>query len=247
MNGVKEMALAPIDVEPAAEVTMFERLAKDATVPVEKLEKLIELQERIMRHQAKAAFDTAFSEMQSELPIIDERGQIVVGGAVRSKYARHEDIQSAIKSILAKYGFSINHHNKRVGDGLLITGVLRHRGGHSEEDEFECPPDTSGSKNDIQALGSTREYGRRYTTIALLNIVTKGVDNDGQGKPPEAPQAPDGFVKWWEGMSDLVPEGLARYHEAWKIAPVAFKEYVTANHRAEHEARKMKAGKVGRS
>ena len=54
-------------------VQMFERLACDPNVDVAKLEKLIEMQERIMRHQAKAAFDAAFAEMQGEIPIITER------------------------------------------------------------------------------------------------------------------------------------------------------------------------------
>lgn len=241
----RERALArntQADLEAANPVAMFERLARDPSVDVEKLERLIAMQERIMRHTAKAAFDAAFSEMQNELPIIDERGQIVVNGVVRSKYARHEDIQEAVKPILARHGFSINHHNKRSENGkLLVIGVLRHRCGHSEDDEFECAPDASGGKNDIQALGSTREYGRRYTTISLLNIVTRGVDNDGASKPKDEPKAPDGFQVWWDGMADVVPEGVARYRAAWKASPQMFCDFVFANLRDVHEARKAKA------
>ena len=40
------------------------------------------------------------------------------------------------------------------------------------------PLDTSGSKNGVQAVGSTVSYGKRYAICALLNIST-GDDTDG--------------------------------------------------------------------
>jgi hypothetical protein len=39
--------------------------------------------------------------------------------------------------------------------------------------------DSSGGKNNIQGMGSSFSYGKRYTTTALLNIVTEGEDDDG--------------------------------------------------------------------
>jgi hypothetical protein len=41
------------------------------------------------------------------------------------------------------------------------------------------PSDTSGSKNAVQAIGSTVTYGKLYTFCALLNIAT-GEDDDAQ-------------------------------------------------------------------
>jgi hypothetical protein len=40
------------------------------------------------------------------------------------------------------------------------------------------PADTSGSKNSIQAIGSTISYAKRYTVTMLLNIVTVGQDDN---------------------------------------------------------------------
>jgi hypothetical protein len=209
-------------------VSMFERLARDPNVDVEKIERLIGMQERIMAHKARAAFNAAFAQMQGELPIIDEKGQILVNGQLRSRFGKHEDIQEAVKPILAKFGFAINHKNRRLENGRhLIIGVLRHREGHSEEDEFECPPDASGGKNDVQAIGSTREYGRRYTTISLLNIVTKGVDDDGKGssKPP----APEGYEQWLLDLEAVADEGTPKLTIAWNKSAAHFKNYITRN------------------
>ena len=184
LDEVPPVALVSVsDPRPAETglITVIERLAALPDVPMDKLRELIEMQERIIRQRAKAEFDAAFAAMQGELPTITERGEIKVDGKLRSRYARFEDIMPIVRPIMARHGFGIRHRNERKDDGgLRIIGILSHRGGHSEEDVFECPPDVSGGKSPIQAIGSTRSYGMRYTAVSLLNIVTAGVDTDGQ-------------------------------------------------------------------
>lgn len=244
-------SLTPATVPPADGVTsMFERLARDPNVGVDAMERLIAMQERIMAINRKAEFDAAFSLMQGELPIIDEKGQIVVDGVVRSRFGRHEDIQAAIKPILAKHGFSIRHKDKRLENGkLLIIGVLGHRSGHSEEDEFECPPDTSGKKNDLQALGSSREYGRRYTTISLLNIVTKGVDDDGRkgGGGDVAADPPNGFEAWWDDLVAASDNGIKALDTAFGASRAEFKNYAIKWRKERWMELKKKAQRVAAS
>lgn len=243
-----ERELVTVD-PPADSVSMFERLARDPSVGVEQLERLIAMQERINAHNAKSAFDAAFSLMQGELPIIGERGEIIVEGVVRSRFGRHEDIQEAVKPILAKYGFSIRHRNKRMENGkLLIVGVLSHRDGHSEEDEFECPPDNSGKKNEIQALGSTREYGRRYTTISLLNIVTKGVDDDGKkGGAVSPPEAPAGYDAWWADMQATADNGIRALKLAFNASKGEYRLHLTKTNPPGWESLKKKAEQAAAS
>jgi hypothetical protein len=51
---------------------------------------------------------------------------------------------------------------------------------------MSAPPDTSGSKNPIQAIGSTQSYLERYTALALLGIATKDMpDADDPPVPDE--------------------------------------------------------------
>jgi len=217
--------------EGLAIAAVIERLAANKDVDVQKIEKIIEFQERIMRHQAKAAFDAAFADMQGELPVIDEKGAILVDGKVRSKYSKYEDIQAAIRPVLQKHGFAVRHRNETMPDGRLrIVGILSHRAGHSEPDEFICPPDKSGGKADIQAIGSTRSYGMRYTTIALLNIETRGLDDDGRkaGRAPAEDVAPPkGYDIWLGDMEVTADEGSARLQAVWDASPVAFRKHLT--------------------
>jgi len=46
------------------------------------------------------------------------------------------------------------------------------------------PLDNSGSKNAVQAVGSSVSYGKRYVMAALLNITTRGEDDDGNAAAP---------------------------------------------------------------
>src|SRR5207237_3848618 len=113
---------------------MFERLALDPNVNVEKLERLLDMHERIIRQQAKAAFDGAFAKMQSDLPEISERGAILDKNKnVRSTYAKLEDIHAAIKPVLQKHGFAIRHRTEFPADKpkvIRIVGILSHEQGH---------------------------------------------------------------------------------------------------------------------
>lgn len=213
----------------SAPVTMFERLACDPNVPVEKLERLIAMQERINANNARAAFNAAFATMQSALPEISERGQLTVKGTVRSTYAKLEDIQAGIKPVLEAHGFAIRHRTEWPADkaGIIrIVGILCHEEGHSEESVFEAPMDRSDYRTDIQSMGSTVSYGRRYTTLDLLNITTRGVDDDG-GKPKVAPSEPAGYDVWRDGMSDTADEGLAALQVAFQKSKREYREYIT--------------------
>lgn len=231
-------------------VQAIERLAANADVDVTKIEKIIEFQERIMRHQAKAAFDAAFALMQGELPVIDEKGAILVEGKLRSKYAKYEDIQAAIRPILREHGFSIRHRNENLPDGKLkIIGILSHRDGHSEQDEFLCPADKSGGKADIQAIGSTRAYGMRYTTISLLNIETRGLDDDGrragqaEREPVKVEAPPPGYEDFVTDMAACADEGTPKLMAAFNKANKEYRKRLTGTD--EWERLKAKAATVG--
>lgn len=159
-------------------ITMFERLARDPNIDPAKLQQLMDLQERAMKRSAEEAFNAAFADMQGDIPVITQNGEIKVNNDVRSRFARLEDIDRIIKPILQKYGFALTH-KVAYGDKLTVTTILLHRAGHREETIFVAPPDTSGSKNGIQAIASTISYGKRQNTKAILNVAEGGEDDDG--------------------------------------------------------------------
>lgn len=159
---------------------VIDRASRDATVDVDKLERLLGMYERVTAASAKAAYISALAEVQDQLPKIQERGEIRIGTGPGQKYALWEDINEAIKPVLKQHGFALSFRTGMADGKIMVTGVLAHRDGHSEETTIYLPSDTSGSKNAVQAVGSSTSYGKRYTAIALLNITSGGEDDDGR-------------------------------------------------------------------
>lgn len=169
--------------ETGALISMIERAARDPAVDVEKMERLFKMHGEMTARAAKVAYIVALAEMQPELPVINEAGKIEVNNQVRSRYARWPDIDEAIKPILHKHGFTLSHRVAQDAQSVSITGVLAHNQGHQEETTIRLPIDTSGSKNAVQAIGSSTSYGQRYTAKLLLKITSRaGEDKDDDGR-----------------------------------------------------------------
>ena len=167
--------------ESAAMISMIERAARDPNVDVDKMMKLLEMKERVEANQAKKEYARALAQMQPRLPEITERGGIKdKSGGVQSTYAKWEDVNEAIRPILSERGFALSFRISHPEGKISVTGVLSHEEGHSEETTITLPHDSSGSKNAVQAVGSSVSYGKRYTAFALLNITTRGEDDDGK-------------------------------------------------------------------
>lgn len=159
---------------------IIERAAKNPEVDLEKMDKLLNMQERIMERQGEMDFNADLANLHSNLPTIVKSGQIIVNDEVRSTYAKFEDILEAVRPVMKRYGFAMTFKPETTDRQIKITGMLMHRSGHREEASILLPLDNSGAKNAVQAVGSTVTYGKRYVFCSLLNIAT-GDDDDGMG------------------------------------------------------------------
>lgn len=179
MNAVIEHA-PEAQSEARTIIQVIERAAMNPAVDIEKMERLLAMQERIHDRTAKAAYAAALAAMQPELPIIAERGGIKDrGGNVQSRYALWEDVVGIITPILSRHGFALSFRTGNDVNGVTVTGVLSHREGHQEQTSLTLPIDTSGSKNAVQSVGSSTSYGKRYVSGALLNLRYGETDDDG--------------------------------------------------------------------
>lgn len=169
---------APRD-EATAIIQVIERAAMNPDVDIDKMERLLQMQERVMERQAGMDYNAAMAAMQTEMPSIAERGRTNNG-----KYATLEDIVDTVRPIMQKHGLAVSFRVKTMDRGIEVTGVLMHRGGYREETTMMLPADTSGNKNAVQAFGSSVSYGKRYVLCALLNITTRGEDDDGNSAAP---------------------------------------------------------------
>lgn len=221
---LKERAVAvatsmapPVVSETAAIVTMIERAARDSAVDIDKMERLLQMQERVMDRQAKAAFDAAMSQMQDKLPVIVERGEIRIGSGKPQRYALWEDINATIKPVLTAHGFALSFRTGQMEGKITVTGILSHREGHREETTMQLPLDNSGSKNAVQAVGSSTSYGKRYTAAALLNLTSRGEDDDGNNAPGSLAFISEEQIAELETLIDDVNANKAKFLTYLKV------------------------------
>jgi hypothetical protein len=186
---VNQAAMPAVSAETSALLSMIERVCLDPSADIDKLSKMLDMQERVLNRNAEQAFAADFAAMQSELPRIARNGVITMkdkstGKVIQSTpFAKLEDINDGVRPTLQKYGFGVSFTIDQAGGLITVTAKLLHRLGHSEKTSISLPIDTSGSKNNVQGNGSTVSYGKRYAICALLNIST-GDDTDGN-LPPE--------------------------------------------------------------
>lgn len=158
----------------------------------ETLEKLLAVQREYDKDRARKAFDTAMVLLKGDLPAVivkDKEVRFKEGGAVAYKHATLASILGQIEAPLARHGFTLAWTTSDgEGNKVRVTCRLSHIAGHSTETSLSAPPDPSGSKNNVQAVGSTVTYLERYTALSLLGLTT----GDAPDVDDEAPDGPQG-------------------------------------------------------
>lgn len=141
---------------------------------IDTLERLIALQERWEKGNARKAFDAAISDAKAKIPAIVKN----VKGHT-NKYADLAAITTVVDPILSEHGLSYRFRTDQ-SDKITVTCILSHRDGHSEENSLSGAPDTGPGRNAIQAVGSTVKYLMRYTLTLSIGIATTENDDDGR-------------------------------------------------------------------
>jgi len=215
------------------------RIAVSQGADVDKLKQLMDLQERFEKNEARKAFAAAMLKFKANPPAIT-KNHAVKFGQTAYNHATLDHVCEEVTRGLSAVG--ITHAWKVTQDKDLITVrcVLTHELGHSEETQLMGLPDNSGSKNSIQAIGSTVTYLQRYTLLAACGLAAKN-DDDGQaaGKPQVEAVEVEKNLKEIEQAKDLA--GLkflfsVAYGKAQEIGDrKAMAHYITAKDRRKRE------------
>ena len=159
-------------------MAVISRAAADPTCDIEKMERLLAMHERMQAKTAEQSFNAAMAQMQCEIPTVFEAAVNLHTG---NAYATLDDISRIVKPIMQKHGFAITFKVENLDKAISVTGILMHRDGHREQTTMTLPADIGKGRNDVQAVGSSTTYGKRYVMSALLNITTGETrDDDGQ-------------------------------------------------------------------
>jgi len=148
-------------------------------VDTDQLKELMILQREWKAEQARDAFFKAMNAFRSEAINIVKTKQVAFKD-VSYKHATLAGIVEATVPALSKHGLSHRWETKQEGALITVSCIVTHELGHSAQTSLSAAPDQSGSKNSIQAIGSTVSYLQRYTFMAITGLAAKDQDNDGR-------------------------------------------------------------------
>ncbi len=236
MNGAKDMTLldqsAPLQESPAS---AFERLARDPSVDVDKLERLLQMHERMQMRFSLEQFNAAMSAAQTEMrPVATDANN----PQTRSRYASYEALDASVRPIYTRHGFglSFNTGDCPLPEHVRVLCTVSHRAGHSEPYHIDMPADGKGAKGgDVMtrthATGAAVSYGMRYLLKMIFNVAVGEGDDDGNGAAakgkPQA-EAPKGYDNWLADLQAAADEGTPVLSAAWKASKVEFRNYIRA-------------------
>jgi hypothetical protein len=165
------------------------RIAVSQGAALDRISQLMDLQERWERSEAKKAYVVAMNSFKANPPLItkNEIAEFIGknGEIVEWEYSTLDHIHDAVLSELSRHG--ISHRwivEQPKPETVRVTCILTHKLGHSEQTTLEGPVDHSGSKNAIQAIGSSAKYLERYTLMAATGLADKSPDTDGLAGSP---------------------------------------------------------------
>jgi hypothetical protein len=186
----EEIPAAP----PLNALALVDKYIANRDVDVEKFARLVELVREERDYHARLAFNAAKGRVCAGLVNVriiknksvlyhEEKNNPRSPLIEAFKYAPLEDIHKIVAPLLIENEMDLSYTDEPQADGrVLIRGRLKYLPSDYYEDSFMAAPlDTSGGKNNIQAVGSTNSYLRRYVCANIFNIVVVGDDDDGTG------------------------------------------------------------------
>ena len=235
----KALAIQP-DSQPSL-MQMIAQMASDERVNTEKMQALIGMKERLEAREAEAEFHRAFAVVSGLLPRIKKNGTIDMGAKGKIPFAKYEDLDRIVKPIEAAHGFIRSFSSDLMPNGVLMIIALGHSGGHSVTSRMQLPPDPGPGRNALQAMGSSRSYGKRYLTIDIWNIVTEGADDDGVGSSAIGEREIRQIEDLLAACDLMTPEQIApflKWASVRRIAEIQMVNYPAAVNQLEQKLRR---------
>lgn len=126
--------------------------------------------------------NTALAKAKAEFPKILASKSVEIptktGRKINFTYAELEEILPAVTPTLSAHGLAIAHQLQFIGERYCLVSSLRHESGEQIESFFPLPQ----SFDDPKELGNKITYGRRYSTLCLLDIVAADDGNQDEKK-----------------------------------------------------------------
>jgi hypothetical protein len=171
---------------------MLDRWATDPTIEPEKITLIWNIRREYMEElrkdraeAARIAYNDVMARASAEIAQLERTRP---NSFLNYKYAPLSAIDKALRPVLEKHGLGLRFTTEESMDKNVVTvAAVTSYHGHEERIMLSSLPDRSGSggqrtKTDVQALGSTVTYLRRYLTMLIFNLVPADDPTDDDGE-----------------------------------------------------------------
>jgi hypothetical protein len=161
---------------------MIERAARDSSIDVDKLDRLLLMRERENARVAEQTFNSALADAQTEMhPVATDSDN----PQTRSRYASYAALDRTVRPIYTRHGFALSFNTAGIlsPEQIRILCDVTHTGGHGRRYHIDMPVDGKGARGgDVMtkthAVGSGVSYGMRYLLRMIFNLA---IDYDDDG------------------------------------------------------------------
>lgn len=190
---INPQQLAPVS-DAQAVIHMIERAARDPSIDLDKMERLLAWRERAEERVASQSFDRAMSDCQAVMKAVAPDSD---NPQTKSSYASYAALDRALRPIYSKHGFVVSFNTGEAPElSVRVLCRVAHKEGCARDYHIDMPADGKGPKgNDVMtrthATGSAITYGRRYLLLMIFNIAVGERDDDGNGAGAAQHSVPD--------------------------------------------------------
>lgn len=199
--------------------------AIDKNVPIETMEKLLNMRRELKAEWAKEQFDKAMAEFQGECPVIKKNKSVANkdGRSVRYSYAPLDEIVSQAGKLISQHGLSYTI-TAEVKEGKTVKAIVKvtHTAGHNQDSSFEIPIDVGGFMTEPQKFASALTYAKRYAFCNAFGILTGDEDDDAQDTDQVKDDKPK---KQFDTLMETVKKASLADLENYKAKMATSKKY----------------------
>jgi len=202
---------------------VIERAASNPHADIDKMERMMQLYERVVAREAEAAFNAALADCQKEIRMVPADAD---NPQTHSKYATYAKLDRFLRPIYSARDISISYDTDASPkeDHIRILAYVS-RGGHTRTYKVDMPADGKGAKGgDVMtkthAAGAAMSYGMRYLLKCIFNVAVGEEDVDGNTHAgmPDAE-----YAEWVKKIEATTTKAAAK--EVWAEAVKAIKAY----------------------
>ena len=204
----------------AAILQIIDRAARDPKADIDKMERLYAMLDRELTRQAEHSFNEAMKAAQEEMrPISADASNT----QTKSKYATYAKLDSALRPIYTKHGFSVSFDeaDSPKPDHIRVLAYVAN-GGFTRTYRKDMPADGKGAKGgDVMtkthAAGAAASYGMRYLLKGIFNVAVGEDDTDGNSAVKDTSPISEDQLKRLRDLIELSGADIQICCEKWKI------------------------------